>query len=289
MDSPLFSILIANYNNGKYLQEAIDSVLRQTYQNWEIVLVDDGSTDNSRELYEGLSADPRIRIYLNEENKGCGYTKRRCAEEARGELCGFLDPDDALTPDALEVMVAEHRKHPEVSLVAARYWCADENLHPLWLSREFQNVPEHNFLEHEIHNALVFSSFKTAMYRKTAGINPALKRAVDMDLYFRLEEIAPIYYISLSLYIYRLYAGGISQGNYKAQYWHILVIKDACERRGIDPENIVDMQLSEVPEKLKQELTSVKQSRYYRLGYVLISPFERIYRKINKLCKRQSK
>lgn len=100
--TPLFSVLIANYNNGKYLMDAIDSVWRQTYTHWEIILVDDASTDNSKELYKELEKDNRIHIYYNEENRGCGYTKRRCADLANGELCGFLDPDDALTDDALE-------------------------------------------------------------------------------------------------------------------------------------------------------------------------------------------
>lgn len=55
--TPLFSVLIANYNNGKYLMEAIESVRQQTYANWEIILVDDGSTDNSKELYSELQKD----------------------------------------------------------------------------------------------------------------------------------------------------------------------------------------------------------------------------------------
>ena len=98
-DNPLFSVLIANYNNGKYLMDAIKSVYEQTYTHWEIILVDDASTDNSHELYKELEKDERIRIFYNDENHGCGYTKRRCAELANGELCGFLDPDDAYTFD----------------------------------------------------------------------------------------------------------------------------------------------------------------------------------------------
>ena len=101
-NNPLFSVLIANYNNGKYLREAINSVYSQIYTNWEIILVDDASTDNSQEIYSELEKDDRIHIYYNEKNMGCGYTKRRCAELANGELCGFLDPDDALLPHALE-------------------------------------------------------------------------------------------------------------------------------------------------------------------------------------------
>ena len=92
MSDALFSILIANYNNGRYLQEAIDSVLAQTYTNWEIVLVDDKSTDQSFEIYEKYKDDYRFRFFYNDQNMGCGYTKRRCVSMAKGDLCGFLDP-----------------------------------------------------------------------------------------------------------------------------------------------------------------------------------------------------
>ena len=74
-DTPLFSVLIANYNNGCYLTEAVDSVRGQSYDHWEIVIVDDASTDNSDEVFEELSKDSRIRVFHNDRNHGAGYTK----------------------------------------------------------------------------------------------------------------------------------------------------------------------------------------------------------------------
>lgn len=105
----MFSVLIANYNNGQYIQEAIDSIIAQTYNDWEIVIVDDGSNDNSANIYRQYNNE-RIRIYYNGQNKGCTYSKWRCIEECKGELFGFLDADDTLMPDALECMVNEHKK-----------------------------------------------------------------------------------------------------------------------------------------------------------------------------------
>ena len=72
---PLFSVLIANYNNARYIEESIESVFNQTYSNWEIIIVDDDSNDNSIKLLEKFKNEDRIKIYKNEENKGCGYTK----------------------------------------------------------------------------------------------------------------------------------------------------------------------------------------------------------------------
>ena len=88
----LFSILIANYNNGCYLQETIDCILKQDYPRWEIIIVDDGSTDRSSEIYDKYRNDSRFHIYLNDRNRGVGYTKRRCVEMANGEICAFMDP-----------------------------------------------------------------------------------------------------------------------------------------------------------------------------------------------------
>ena len=68
--NPLFSVIIANYNNGCYLQDAIDSLLAQKYDNWEAIIIDDASPDNSKEIYDRYKDDPRFHIVFNEENKG---------------------------------------------------------------------------------------------------------------------------------------------------------------------------------------------------------------------------
>jgi len=202
----LFSVLIANYNNASYLQEAIDSVLEQTYTNWEVILVDDKSTDDSQLIYDKYKDDPRFRIYYNDKNRGCGYTKRRCAELANGELCGFLDPDDALMPTALEVMVKAHTEHPECSLIYStcyRY-SGDKNAEmPIW--DYIGEIPEDSdFLIYKKKLVSHFVSFKTSAYQKTEGIDPSLTAAVDRDLYYKLEEYGRLLHLPIPLYYYRI-------------------------------------------------------------------------------------
>jgi glycosyltransferase involved in cell wall biosynthesis len=111
-NKPLFSVLIANFNNVKTIDNAIDSVFQQTFKNWEIVIVDDGSTDNSCDIYKKYEQDSRFKIFYNKKNRGCGYTKSQCVELAEGDLCGFLDADDALSKNALEIMVNLHKNKP---------------------------------------------------------------------------------------------------------------------------------------------------------------------------------
>ena len=204
MKEPLFSILIANYNNGRYLQEAIDSVLTQTYTNWEVILVDDKSTDNSFEIYEKYKNDSRFHIFFNEENKGCGYTKRRCAELAKGELCGFLDPDDKLESNALEIMVQQHNTNPRCSLIYSTLYLWDDINDSKTILEDVGAMEEgEDFLISSKKMVSQFAVYKNEAYRKTKGINQYLQSAVDIDEYYSLEEVGELFYINIPLYYYR--------------------------------------------------------------------------------------
>lgn len=241
--TPLFSILIAQYNNRIFLQEAINSVKAQTYTNWEIILIDDASTDNSKDVYKLYENDPRIKIFYNDENKGCGYTKGRCVELATGEICGFLDPDDLLVPNALEIMINLHMQNEQASLIYSNYIKADENLekrkkmepHPL----QFDYLTPHSgYISH-------FATFKKDAYLRTQGINTKFKRAIDQDLYYKLEEVGSVIYENSYLYIYRIHAGGISvnKNELAAFSWKLVAIMDACKRRNLDFEKVVSSEL----------------------------------------------
>lgn len=201
-----FSILIANYNNGEYLQEAIDSVLAQTYPDWEVILVDDKSTDNSSEIYDKYSADSRFHIYYNDRNRGCGYTKRRCAELANGKLCGFLDPDDALLPEAVGTMVKAHAEHPECSLIYSTcYRYSGDRNEEMQVWDYVGEIPEG--LDMIVFRKKIvshFVSFKKEAYDASAGLNPFLRADVDRDLYLLLEENGDLLYIPVALYLYRV-------------------------------------------------------------------------------------
>lgn len=237
MFSPLFSVLIANYNNGRYLQEAIDSVLTQTYTNWEIVLVDDGSSDNSFEIYEKYKDDSRFRIFINAENKGCGFTKRRCCTLAQGELCGFLDPDDKLTPNALKVMVNAHQAHPECSLVYSMsfFWNDIDNTGKVSdIIGPMENGED--FLVTSKNQVFAFASYKNAAYKNTSGIDSALRSAVDVDLYFKLEEVGKFLYVDKVLYYYRQtnpnsISIGVNRNVNSLSKYHMICSLNAFSRR----------------------------------------------------------
>ena len=103
-DYGLVSIVMPNYNSEKYLKETIESVLAQTYTNWELLFVDDCSTDNSLEIVRSYQ-DSRIKILQNDKNSGAAVSRNYALREAKGRWIAFLDSDDLWMPEKLEKQI----------------------------------------------------------------------------------------------------------------------------------------------------------------------------------------
>ncbi len=97
----LVSVIMPSWNTGRYIAQSIQSVVNQTYPNWELVLVDDCSTDDTDAVVAGFH-DQRIRYFKNEHNSGAAVTRNRALREAQGEWIAFLDSDDLWSPEKLE-------------------------------------------------------------------------------------------------------------------------------------------------------------------------------------------
>ncbi len=264
-DQPLFSVLIANYNNGKYLQETLDSIYNQTYTNWEIIIVDDCSTDHSVQIYKTLASNDRIRIFYNEENQGCGYTKRRCVDEAFGDIGGFVDRDDTILPHALEKMVELHIKKPEYSRIHSKSYFCDENMNITGEYTAARQVNSEDPIFFNLNGAIThFATFKKEFYNKTEGIDAYLERAVDQDLYLKLYEVGKIFFIDEALYNYRIHSGGISTSSNarKAYYWAWVVVFAAARRRGI---NLESSFFDYFTPKLEYEYIAAKYNKYKKI------------------------
>lgn len=101
----LVSVIMPTYNCGQFIRESIDSVLAQTYENWELLIVDDCSTDDTETVVSAYT-DPRIRYMRNEHNMGAALTRNRALREANGRYIAFLDADDLWLPEKLERQLA---------------------------------------------------------------------------------------------------------------------------------------------------------------------------------------
>lgn len=231
-----FSVLIAHYNNFEYFKQCYESLKNQTYQNFEIILVDDCSKDGSFEkIIELTKNDDRIKTYKNKENKGVGFTKKRCVELASGEICGFVDPDDALTEDAIEISVKAH-ENKCVAAYSQLYFC-DENLNPKKVFENTKKVKNNDALFFNFQFEVAhFFTFKKESYLKTEGISPDYKVAEDIDYILKLYEIGNFYFIEKPIYYYRIHKKGLSHDQAKVelknQTWDIILQK-ALKRRNI--------------------------------------------------------
>ncbi|MGN1042265.1 MAG: glycosyltransferase family 2 protein, partial [Christensenellales bacterium] len=100
------SIIMPSYNTGKFIKETIESVLAQTYTQWELIIVDDCSNDDTDEVVSQYLADERIRYLKNDTNSGAAVTRNRALKEAKGRWIAFLDSDDLWEPEKLQRQIA---------------------------------------------------------------------------------------------------------------------------------------------------------------------------------------
>lgn len=127
----LISIITPTYNCGKFIGETIESVLNQTYQNWEMIIVDDCSTDNTRDVVDSyIARDGRIKYHLLEVNSGAAVARTKAMEIAVGQYMAFLDSDDLWFKDKLKRQLA-FMKENGYSLTCTAYEHIDENGKPL--------------------------------------------------------------------------------------------------------------------------------------------------------------
>lgn len=256
-----FSILVAHYNNYNYFTECYDSILKQTYQEYEIILVDDCSTDDSYEKIIELTKDnSKVKVFKNEENSGVGLTKKRCIELASGEICGFVDPDDTLTENALQTIIENYTENNIV--VYSQFYECDAKLNPIKLFSHSRAIKNGNKLFFNVFfEATHFFTFKREAYHKTSGINDKLTSAVDQDLYLKLYEIGDFKFVKAPLYYYRIHEKGVSQESSKKEKlhknWHQTIL-DTTKRRKIDSlygEKITDIE--NLPGFLKVKQNSI--------------------------------
>ena len=274
--SPLFSILIANYNNGRYLIEAIESVYTQTYTNWEIIIVDDGSTDNSKQIYDTL-VDPRIKIYHNGLNMGCAYTKHQLVLNSNGDYCGFLDPDDVLLPNAVEDTIKVLVDSSEIVLTFSRHFICDEFLNIKEESRKLFLKEGESYFEHHDYRAEVFAGFRKDAYFKSGGLDINNLAGVDADLYFRLEEQGRIAIIDKFTYKYRRQPRAITANVDKMMYWNLMIRHNTCLRRKLSVEkyayqDFIDYIQMVVNLRLSQNEQALS-SKAYKIGKLILKPF----------------
>jgi glycosyltransferase involved in cell wall biosynthesis len=235
--APTVSVVMAVYNGQKYLRQALDSVLAQSFRDFEFIIIDDGSKDRSLEILERYAhADLRIRL-LSRPNRGLTRSLNEGLDFARGDFIARMDCDDICLPDRFKMQVAFLKEHQEVCLVGSRVELIDPEGRPI-------NLKPGMLLTHaEIDAALLRKGWPivhpSIMVRYDAiteagGYSDAYETNQDHDLFLRLAERDQLANLPDVLLKYRQHFDSISLSKSKEQGDTVeLIVREAYQRRGL--------------------------------------------------------
>jgi glycosyltransferase involved in cell wall biosynthesis len=214
---PRVSVIIPAYNAAAFLKDALDSVLRQTYTDWEVVLVDDGSSDNTRRVAEAATPAFCGRLhYIYQDNQGLPPARNTAIRNAQGEFLALLDADDVWRPCRLELGVALMDRDPGLGLVHGKV----ARINQVGEFIEHPPSPPRKYLEGKIaghiYTRRAHVLCPTALFRKACvdavGLFDEKMRATeDRDLWFRIAEVYRVGYIEEVLADYRISPNSMSR------------------------------------------------------------------------------
>jgi len=212
------SVVMTCYNTSKYIPEAIMSVVKQTYKNWELIIVDDASTDNTVDVVLKCLAKFKIadrsRLFVHVTNCGVGKSLSDAIKYSSGELVAVLDSDDVLDKKALAKVVTPHILNRNLSLVYTDYMVCNINMQRVRRVRNFQ-IPQGKTYLNYMKGVSHFKCFKKSFYNKTEGIDETLLKAADKDLVLKLEEVGKLFHVDYVGYFYREHGRNLSNSFFR--------------------------------------------------------------------------
>lgn len=220
---PTVSVVIASYNMGKYVCEAVDSVLDQPMQDLEVIVVDDGSKDDTLEVLKKYEHDPRVRVIAT-PNQGQPKAKNTGVRASRGRFIAFCDADDYWLPNKLPLQLPRFHSNPKVGVVYSpiTQLHADGSLHAQ-PGREFfrGDVLARMFVRNIV-------PFGTAVIRRecleqVGDFDESIPMGIDWELWLRIAPHWQFDYVEESTYIYRIWDGQMSK-NWRGRYDNALKI-----------------------------------------------------------------
>lgn len=202
---PLVSVIMPVYNCQAYVGDAINSILTQTYQNWELMIGDDGSTDHTADIVRNYK-DPRLKVVFLDSNHGAGVVRNRLISASKGEFIAFQDADDVSAENRIAVQLQALLSHPDVGMVGCQLAYVDTSGRTLRIS---ENPLTYSDVIFSIYKRNVFCG-PTMMLRRTAidsvgGYREFFNRLSneDYDLSLLIAQRYECYNVPDLLYYYR--------------------------------------------------------------------------------------
>lgn len=260
------SIIISCYNQGKYLKEALDSVIRQTYKDWECIVIDDGSTDQTGKVAQSIvTVDKRIK-YIYQENQGVCVARNNAIKVSTGKYILCLDADDFISTTYIELAVNELEFNPKVALVTTHYQYFGKSRKKIWLEPySIEKLMGHNLF-------INCSMFRRADFDRVKGFNPNMKLGLeDWDFWLSLlENGGLVKYVEGINFFYRKKA--ISESRNNSSAWKNFDYL----RRQIWLNHLGLYASTYLSPKETAEYIQISTSLEYRLGRMLLKPLRYI-------------
>jgi glycosyltransferase involved in cell wall biosynthesis len=204
---PLVSIITPSYNQARYLEETIQSVLSQDYAPLEYIIVDGGSTDGSREIIQRFA--DRLAWWVSEPDAGQTDAINKGFSRAQGEILAWLNSDDTYLPGAVASAVAYLQQHPEVGMVYGDANLVDE--HGELIAKFPAAQTDYRRLRRGyVHIPQQAAFFRAALWRQVGPLDPTFYFAMDYDLWVRLARLSQLHYLPQTWANFRLHGGGKS-------------------------------------------------------------------------------
>jgi len=196
----MVTVYITNYNYAKYIRQSIDSVLAQTMQDFELLIIDDGSTDNSKQIIDEYAKNPRVTA-IYQQNKGLNVTNNIAMRAAKGTYIMRLDADDYLAPDALETMALVLDQDPELGLVFPDYYYVNESGELTGEERRHNFEKEVSLYDQPAHGACTM--IRLQFLKEIGGYNESFTCQDGYDLWIKFIMHFKVTNVARSLFYYR--------------------------------------------------------------------------------------
>jgi len=240
---PTISVIMPAYNAERDILETIKSVQQQTFSDFELIVINDGSTDRTLELLETLE-DGRIRIF-SYENGGVCIARNRGISHANGEYIAFLDADDLWTPDKLELQLAALQQHPEAGV--AYSWCTSINEQGKFLFQYPSRIFEGNVYAQLLVGDFIYNASNTLIRRQAiefvGEFDSAISGCADWDYWVRLSARWPFVLVPKHQILYRRSSTSMSSNIEKMKQQAIMALEKAYQAAPLELQSLKNQSL----------------------------------------------
>ena len=220
--NPKISVVMSVYNGEQHIRESIESILNQTFTDFEFIIVNDGSTDNSPEIIKSYD-DARTRIINNEKNIGLTKSLNKAIKQTRGEYIARQDADDISLPNRLELQLEFLEKHLDVALLGTGIYVINENGDEIE-KRIMHPNPKKSLLKGNrfIHGSVMF---RKSVIDELGAYNETLKYSQDYELWLRMSKKYKMRNLTSPLYKLRMHRGSILSKNIEEQQMYAVLAR----------------------------------------------------------------